>query len=76
MTGKTVKSLKTSATGTVREEHPKAFSKILLRVTVESPDAEESDVAKALAVSEAKLCPVWAMLRGNVEVETAYTIVR
>ncbi len=71
---KNVASLKTNAKGIVREEHPRALSHIQLEMIFESPDVEEADVEKALTVSEEKLCPVWAMLKGNVEISVSYVI--
>jgi len=37
-------------------------------------NAQESDVQKTLAALEARLCPVWAMLKGNVEISVEYSI--
>lgn len=69
-----VTSITARAKGYVKEEHPKALSKIQLELLIESPDTQESDVEKTLVVLEDKLCPVWAMIKGNVEVETMFTI--
>ena len=69
-----VSSIKATAKGKVREEHPKAISEIHLELCIYSEDTEESDVNKSLAALEDKICPVWAMLKGNVEIETEYTI--
>jgi putative redox protein len=33
-----------------------------------SPDAADADVQKAIRMSEESLCPVWAMLKGSVEI--------
>lgn len=73
---KTISGISAKATGIVRETHPKAISKIQLDLVIESGDVEDTDIQKALAVSEEKLCPVWAMIKGNVEVEIKYTIQR
>lgn len=68
--------LNAKAKGHVKEEHPKAISKIELELTLESPDAQEADVEKTLIALENKLCPVWAMIKGNVEIETGFSIIR
>jgi len=73
---KSIASLHARAWGTVKEQHPKSFSHIRLALTVKSPDLEEAELAKAVAVSEEKLCPVWDMLRGNVEIEVSWVIER
>lgn len=41
---------------------------------MQSPDVQEADVRKAIAMSEATLCPVWDMLKGNVEIGTTVRI--
>lgn len=69
-----VTSIKTKAIGYVKDEHPKALSKIELELFIESPDTQEADVEKTLVALENRLCPVWAMIKGNVEVETRFTI--
>lgn len=71
-----VSSIKAAAKGKVREEHPKSLSKIHLELLIESKDTQDSDVQKTLVALEDKLCPVWAMIKGNVEIETNFSIVR
>ena len=73
---KSVAGLSLRATGTTRETHPKAFTHIQLEMELTSPDAGDEDLRKAIAVSEEKLCPVWAMLKGNVEIQTEFRILR
>ena len=71
---KHITALKVSARGTLRDEHPKALSHIRLDMTLESQDAGEEDVKTALAIAERTLCPVWSMLKGNVEIDVNFTI--
>jgi len=71
---KNVDSLKVTAKGVVRDEHPKAFSHIQLEMLFKSQDVEEADLKKALVMAEEKLCPVWNMLKGNVEISVSYVI--
>ena len=52
------------------------LSKIHLELLIKSKDTQDSDVQKTLAALEDKLCPVWAMIKGNVEIETNFSIVR
>lgn len=73
---KSVSSLQAKAFGTVRSEHPKALSHIRLELTIHSPDAQESDVNTVLKAAESKFCPVWAMIKGNVEIEVVFSIVK
>ena len=62
------------AKGTVREEHPRAFTNMDVMLTITSPDATETEVHNAIAVAEAQLCPVWSMLRGNVEATVSFQL--
>jgi len=73
---KNISSLSVNAKGMMREEHPRALSNIRLEMAFTSPDLEEEDIKKALVAAEEKLCPVWAMLKGNVDVELGYTVNR
>ncbi|QHQ59600.1 OsmC family peroxiredoxin [Anaerocolumna sedimenticola] len=70
-----ISSLHAKAKGYVKEEHPKALSKIELELFIESSDTQETDVEKTLVALENKLCPVWAMIKGNVLVETKFSII-
>ena len=54
--------------GVRREEHPTAFKTIFLELTVESGDVTAADLDKVIALAEEKYCPVWAMVKGNVEI--------
>ena len=72
--GKTVSGLRVRAGGLRREEHPTCFSTIDLDFEIRSPDVRDADVEKALGLSEASVCPVWALLKGNVEIRTAFSI--
>jgi putative redox protein len=69
---KTVESLTVEVEGTVREEHPKALQNILLHLRIKSRDLTEIEVKETLKVLEEKICPVWAMIKGNttVNIET------
>jgi putative redox protein len=72
--GRTIASFEINMRGESRNEHPKSFSVIHMEILVVSPDATEDDVQKAIGLSEEKLCPVWAMVRGNVEVKPTFRL--
>lgn len=74
--GKEVAGLKVNANGIRREEHPTGFRTITLEFVINSKDAADENVQKAIQLSEASLCPVWAMLKDNVEIITEYKISR
>lgn len=72
---KTVVGFHVHAKGIRREQHPTSFEKIFLEFTVNSSDVAEADIQKAIKLSEDTYCPVWAMLRNNVEVITTCRII-
>jgi putative redox protein len=73
---KHVGAFSVSASGTLRGEHPHSFSHIDLAFTVVSADATEDDVRLAVSKAEEKYCPVWAMIKGSVEVAYTVTVAR
>jgi putative redox protein len=72
--GKTVSDIAVHAKGIRREQHPTSFEKIHLRFDLISQDATDPDIRKAIKLAEESLCPVWAMLKNNVEIATEYTV--
>jgi len=73
---KTVSGLEIKAQGVRRKLHPTSFEKITLDILFTSNDLTPQAVDKALALSEDSICPVWAMIKNSVEIETNYTIVK
>jgi putative redox protein len=71
---KTITACDIHARGMRREEHPTGFHTIFLTIDLKSPDTSEEDIRKILELSEEKYCPVWALLKGNVEVNVKYNI--
>ncbi len=54
--------------GIRREEHPTCFKTIYLEIEMKSPDVTEEDFYKVVKLAEDTYCPVWALIKGNVEV--------
>lgn len=73
--GKQVTGVDVNARGNRRTQHPTCFETISLEFVLKSPDAQAGDVEKAIRLSEESFCPVWAMLKNNVDVYTEYKIV-
>jgi putative redox protein len=71
---KTITDCTVQAKGIRREEHPTGFRTIHLDFVITSPDVIEADVQKAIQLSEQTYCPVWAMIKGNVEITTTVTM--
>jgi len=72
---KSISGFKVKGKGIRRAEHPTSFQKIFLEYTLNSKDAEAKDIEKAIQLSEEKYCPVWAMVKNNVEIVTEYQII-
>jgi putative redox protein len=72
--GKDVSGLQVNAKGVRRDQPPIKFEKIFLEFIVNSRDAKEEDIQKAIQLAEGSVCPVWQMIKGNVEVKTDYRI--
>ena len=73
---KSIIAFEISAKGTRREEHPTGFQTITLFISLTSPDTSIADLNKVLKLSEDIYCPLWAMLKGNVEIAVIHSIVK
>jgi len=71
---KEVDGISIEVEGTKRDEHPKAVERILLRLNITAKDLTEGEVRQALNKLEEKLCPIWAMMKGNVKVDAEISI--
>jgi len=71
---KTITGCEIQSRGLRREEHPTCFKSILLTINLKSTDTTEEDLNKVIKLSEDTYCPVWAMIKGNVDVEIQYNI--
>ncbi len=70
--GKQVDSYSINMLGTLRDEHPKSFSEITMEFYITSRDVNMEDCEKASLLAEKKYCPIWAMIKGNVQVEAKF----
>jgi putative redox protein len=73
--GKDISRLKVNAKGIRRDQPPIKFEKIFLEFIVNSKDTKGADILKAIQLAESSVCPVWQMVKGNVEVTTGYKII-
>jgi putative redox protein len=69
---KTITRFEIQSRGIRREEHPTCFKSIHLTIDLQSDDVTEDDLNKVIKLSEDTYCPVWAMIKGNVDVEIKY----
>lgn len=71
---KEIKQLFIKATGIRREQHPLGFDSIALNIRVVSSDMDDRTMEKIIVSAEEKICPVTAMIKGNVKLTTSYVI--
>ncbi len=70
-----VKGLQVQASGTRRDEHPTVLTEIELRFIISGTGVSPDAVARAIALSEDKYCPVWAMLKPGTRITSSFEIV-
>ncbi len=71
---KNISDMNIIATGKRKKEHPTGFEVINIELNIQSVDLVNSDIDKVLKLSEESYCPVWSMLKGNVEINVKYNI--
>jgi putative redox protein len=72
--GQPVERVEVEARGQRRDEHPTVITEIDLAFTVVG-DVDPERVQHALDLSEAHICPVWAMIKAGTPVSSSYTVV-
>lgn len=72
---KDVLGLKVIASGDRRDTTPTYFKSILLNFELESKDVQSDDMEKVLKLSEESMCPVWNMVKNNVDISCKYKII-
>lgn len=73
--GKTVSGLEVNVKGIRREHPPIKFEKIFIEFILNSKDIKDSNIQKAIQLAEQSVCPVWQMIKNNVEVVSKYKII-
>jgi putative redox protein len=71
--GQTIAGLTVTARGERRVEHPTVFTAIALDYVVRGP-IDPAIVASALAQSEERICPVWAMLKPGTALTASFRV--
>lgn len=72
--GKHISDLEVTANGERREEHPTYFKKIHLNFMLRSENTSNEEMEKALNVSKDSICPVWNMVKNNVDITFSWEI--
>ena len=73
--GKSISGLKVNAKGIRRDQPPIKFERVSLEFILNSKDTKDADIQKAIQLAEDSVCPVWQMVKNNVEVTTEYKII-
>jgi putative redox protein len=71
---KRIDKFEVKGSGIRRDEHPTAFKTISLEFIVKSEDTREPDIQKAIQLSQESICPVWPLLKNNVDITAGYKI--
>lgn len=71
---KTISGFEIISNGIRRNEHPTGFKTIELHLKIKSPDITAGDIEKVIKLSEETYCPVWSMVKGNVEILVTHEI--
>jgi putative redox protein len=72
--GQPVERVEVTARGHRRDEHPTVMTAIHLEFAVYGA-VDPARVDHAVKLSEATICPVWAMLKAGTPVTSSYTVV-
>lgn len=74
---KQVDGLEIEIEGERAETHPKVFTKVILKYTLTSPDAEQKDLDRSMELSQEKYCGASAMFKASgCEVSYVGSVVR
>ena len=73
--GKDISGFRVKARGIRRDVPPIKFERIFLEFILHSKDAKDTDIQRAIRLAEESACPVWQMVKNNVEVVSEYKIV-
>lgn len=66
--------MKVKTRGKKREGRPNDFSDIYLEYSISSTDLTDSEFQNMIDLAEEKYCSVWAMIKGNVNIDIKYKI--
>jgi len=72
--GQPVTGVEVTARGRRRDEHPTVITSIDLEFVVRGP-VDPARVEHALRLSEAQICPVWAMLKAGTPISSRFSVV-
>ena len=72
--GQEVAGFRVIARGEKRDVHPTVLTSVVLEFEFTGGRLEPASVERALALSEERYCPVWAMLKAAVPIKAEYRL--
>lgn len=63
------------ASGTRKEGHPTSFESITLKMEIVASNLNSEELDKTIQFAKDSICPVWDMVKNNVEITAEYTII-
>lgn len=72
---KTISAFEIISSGIRKEEHPTGFKAIKLKLIVKSQDITAEDLDNVINLSKGTFCPVWSMIKENVDITVEYNII-
>jgi putative redox protein len=71
---RTINGLEITSSGIRKEQHPTGFKMRTIEMSIKSLDTTAADMDRVISLSKETYCPVWDMLKGNVDIEVKYKI--
>jgi putative redox protein len=69
-----VDAVEVDVRGLRRDEHPTVITEISLEFVVRGGGVDPAAVERALAISEERICPVWAMLKPGTQIAAMWRL--
>jgi putative redox protein len=73
--GQEIAGFRVVARGVKKDIHPTVLKSVALEFEFSGGSLDPASVAKALALSEERYCPVWAMLKASVPIKAEYRLI-
>ncbi|MDR2083850.1 MAG: OsmC family protein [Bacteroidales bacterium] len=67
---KNIEEYSVKIAGIRKTEHPTGFNKIILDIFIKSKDITKEEIEKIIKMAETTYCPIWSMLKSDIEIET------
>ena len=67
---KEIEAYSMNVQGVRKTEHPTGFSKIIFEMFIQSNNITTEEVEKVIKMAEETYCPIWSMLKSDIEIET------